>query len=75
MTAWPDPLAIDPAATALKAVHTEEVHHEAICIYKGCKNVEKALLHHTQNALEHKYIERLLNKDTGLIELNLPRVL
>ena len=72
---WPGTLTIDPAATAVEAVHAKEVHHEAMRIYRECKNVEKALLRHTQNALEHKYIEPLLNDDTGLIELDLPAVL
>ena len=36
---------------------------------------EKALLRHAQNALELKYIEPLINEDTGLIEDDLPTVL
>ena len=44
-------------------------------LYRECKNAERALLHHTQNALELKYIEPLLNNNTGLIEDELPTVL
>ena len=44
-------------------------------MYRERKNVEKALLRHVQNSLEHKYIEPLLNDDMGLIEDNLPTVL
>ena len=44
-------------------------------IIKQYKNVERALLRHTKNALEFKYIEPLLNDDTGLIEDDLPTVL
>ena len=51
------------------------MHHEKMCVYWECKNVEEALLRCVQNDLEHKYIEPLLNDDTGLIEDNLPTVL
>ena len=44
-------------------------------LYKEWKNVEKALLCHAQNALENKYIEPMINEDTGLIEDDLPTVL
>ena len=68
-------LTINPAATAVEAVHAKETHHEKMRVYRECKNVEKALLRHVQNALDHKYIEPLLNDDTGLIEDDLPTVL
>ena len=32
-------------------------------------------MRHTQKTLEYKYIEPLINKDTGLIELDFPSVL
>ena len=73
--AWPGVLTINPAATAVEAVHAKETHHEKMRVYRECKNVEKALLRHVQNALDHKYIEPLLNDDTGLIEDDLPTVL
>ena len=44
-------------------------------LYRECKIVERALLRHTQNALEIKYIEPLLIEDMGLIEDDLPTVL
>ena len=37
--------------------------------------MEKFLLCHAQNALEAKWIERLINDDTGLIEEDLPILL
>ena len=37
-------------------------------LYRECKNVETLLLHHTQNVLENKYSELLINENTGLIE-------
>ena len=44
-------------------------------LYIEYKNVEKALIRHAQNTLENKYIELLINDDTGLIEDDLPTVL
>ena len=44
-------------------------------VYRECNNVEKTLLHHTKNAIESKYVEHLINEDTGLIEDDLPSVL
>ena len=72
---WPDPLVIDPAATAIEAVHAKETYHEKIRLFRECKNVEKFLLRHAQTALEYKYIELLINEDTVLIEDDLPSVL
>ena len=44
-------------------------------LYRDCKNVERTILCYTQNALEFKYIEPLLNNGTGLIDDDLPTVL
>ena len=71
---WPGTLTINPAATAVKDVHVKETHHEKMRVYRECKNVEKALLCHVQNALEYEYIEPLLYDNTGLTEENLPTV-
>ena len=68
MTVWSGALAINPDATVVKAVHAKEAYNDKIRLYRECKSVEKALLRHTQNTLELKYIEPLLSKDTGLIE-------
>jgi hypothetical protein len=56
-------------------MHLKEVHCESIRVYRECKNVEKALLRHVQNAIEEKYIEHLLDEDTGLIEVDIPQAL
>ena len=72
---WPGTLVINPTATAVEAVHAKEAHHEQARLFRECKNVEKVLLRHVQNALEHKYIEPLINEDTGLVEQDLPSVL
>ena len=45
---WPGTLVIDAAASAVEAVHAKELHHEAMRLYRECKNVERALLRHTQ---------------------------
>ena len=73
--ALPGTLTINAAATAVKAVHAKEAHHKAMRLFRECNNMEKSLLRHTQNSLEHKYIEPLINEDTGLIKLDLPSVL
>ena len=73
--AWPGTLALDPASTAVQAVHAREAHQDKIRLYRECKNMEKFLLRHVQNALEVKWIEPLINEDTGLIEDDLPTLL
>ena len=72
---WPSALTINPATTAVEAVHTKETHPEAMPVYRKCKHVEKALLRHVQNAPKQIYIEPLLNDNMGLTEDNLPTVL
>ena len=44
-------------------------------MYRKCKNVEKALLRHIQNALEEKFIKYMVDEDTGLIEHAIPTVM
>ena len=48
---WPGVFIIDPAATAIKAVHAKEQHCESVHVYSKYKNAEKALLRHIQNSL------------------------
>ena len=72
---WPGALLIDANATPIEAVRAKEHHREMIHIYRECKNVEKSLLRHIQNALEEKYIEHMVDKNTGLIEHDIPTVL
>ena len=59
----------------MQAVQERESHNENVALYRECKNVEKALLRHIQTAVEEKYIEFLVDKDTGLIEDDVPTVL
>ena len=72
---FPSVLTIDATASVVESVHTKENHPEAMHVYRECNNVKKALLRHTQNAVKSKYTEHLINKDTGLIEDDLPSVL
>ena len=52
-----------------------EQHKEATRKYYECKNVEKALQRHIQDAIEDKYLETLVNEDTQLIQADIPTVL
>ena len=73
--AWPGALVINPATTAVEAVHKKEGHKELVCVYREYKNVEKALLCHIQNTVKKTYIEHLIDEDTRLIEHDIPTVL
>lgn len=72
---FPGALVIDPNLTAMQAVQVRETHKEDIALYRECKNVEKALLRHIQTAVEDKFIEFMVDEDTGLIEDEIPIVL
>ena len=51
------------------------MHNEAIALYRECKNIEKIPTTLYKKAVEDKFIEFMVNKDTGLIEDNIPTVL
>ena len=72
---FPGALVIDPAFTAIQAVQARESHTEDLALYRECKNVEKSLLRHIQTAVEDKYLEFMVDDDTGLIEEDIPTVL
>ena len=72
---FPRTLTIPVATTAVQALQLRETHKEEARIYRECKNIERALLRHIQTALEEKYIEHLIDDDTGLIEDDIPDVL
>ena len=44
-------------------------------LYREFKDMEKALLYHIHIALEEKYIDHLVDKDTGLLEDDIPTVM
>ena len=72
---FPGALILDPALTAVQQVQERETQKEQVALYRECKNVEKALLRHIQTALEEKYLEAMVDDDTGLIEDDIPTVL
>ena len=72
---YPPPLSIPANATAIRALELKEEYHEAKRLYLECKNVEKALLRHIQEALEEKYIEALVDEHTNLLTGDVPTIL
>ena len=72
---YPGELNIDPEANHIAALNLREAHQEARCRYYECKNMEKALQRHIQDAIEPKYLESLINEDTQLIHDDIPDVL
>ena len=72
---FPATLTIPPTATQVEALDLREKHKEAKRLYYECKNVEKALLRHIQDAVEDKYIDHLVDDDTQLISAEIPDVL
>ena len=73
--AYPGPLNILPGTTQVQALNLREQHNEAKRLYYECKNVEKALQRHIQDAMEPKYLESLIDEDTQLITEDIPFVL
>ena len=53
----------------------QEQHKEGRRSYYACKNVEKALQRHIQDAIEDKFLKSLVDKDTQLIQEDVPAVL
>ena len=72
---FPTALVISASLTAFESVNAKETHKEVTRVYREYKNVEKMLLRHIQTALEGKYINYLIDEDTGLIKLDIPTVL
>ena len=72
---YPGPLSIPNNATPIEALNTKDQHAEAKRLYLECKNVEKALMRHTQDAIEGKYIDSLVDEYTNLITGDIPVVL
>ena len=72
---YPNPLAIPTNTTQVEALSLREQHKEAKRAYYECKNVEKALQRHVQDAIEDKYLESMVDEDTQLITEDIPEVL
>ena len=52
-----------------------EQHQEQTRVYLECKNVEKALQWHIQDAIKDKYFDSLVDEDTQLIQEEIPVIL
>ena len=72
---YPPTLVIPPMSTQIQAIELKEQHNEAKRLYLECKNVEKALLQHIQDAVEDKYIESLVDEYTNLLTGDVPLIL
>ena len=72
---YPGPLVIPATATPIEALELKDRHQEAKRLYLECKNVEKALQRHIQDAIEEKYIEALVNEYTNLLDDDIPTIL
>ena len=72
---YPAALDIPAGTTQVQAFQLKEAHKEAKKLYYECKNVEKALQRHIQDAVEPKYLESLVNEDTQLIQEDISFVL
>ena len=72
---YPPPLLIPATSTQIQAIELKEQHGEAKRLYLECKNVEKALLRHIQDAIEDKFIEPLVDPYTNLLTGDVPSIL
>ena len=72
---YPAALTIPAGTDQVTALNLREQHQEQKRAYYECKNVEKALQRHIQDAIEDKYLESLIDEDTQLITEDVPTVL
>lgn len=72
---FPGALNIEPGTDQVQAFALREQYMEAKRKYYECKNIEKSLQRHIQDAIEDKYLESLVNEDTQLIQEDIPIVL
>ena len=61
---FPSSFTIPTGMDQVAALNTREVHKEQKRNYYECKNVEKELQRHIQDAIEEKYLESLIDEDT-----------
>ena len=62
-------------ATPIQALNLKDQHSEERRLYLECKNAEKALMRHIQDAIEEKYLESLVDEYTKLLLGDIPIVL
>ena len=72
---YPDPLTIPAGTDPVAALTIRERYKEDKKAYYECKNVEKSLQRHVQDAIEDKYLDMLIDEDTQLINEDIPTVL
>ena len=72
---YPAALTIPPGTDQIETLNLQEQHKEGRRSYYACKNVEKALQRHIQDAIEDKFLKSLVDKDTQLIQEDVPAVL
>ena len=72
---YPGPLVIPSNATPIEVLQLKDEYNEQKRLYLECKNIEKALLRHIQDALEDKYVVTLIDEYTNLITTDIPEVL
>ena len=72
---YPTALTIPTGSSQVEALMLRETYKEQKREYLECKNVEKALQRHVQDAIEDKYLESLVDEDTQLIQDDIPDVL
>ena len=53
----------------------KEAYNEQKRLYLECKNVEKAILRHIQDAIEDKYVESLVDDYTNLLTDDVPMIM
>ena len=72
---YPAALTIPNGTSQIEALNLREHYKEDKRIYLECKNVEKALQRHIQDAIDDKYLDTLVDEDTQLITDDIPTVL
>lgn len=72
---FPEALVVPVGTDAVQALTLREAYKDQKKSYYECKNVEKALQRHIQDAIEDKYLDSLVNEDTQLLQEDVPTVL
>ena len=65
---YPATLTIPARTDSVAALNLRTRHKEKQEAHKRCKDVERALLRHVQNAMDEEWLDTLVNEDTQLIE-------
>ena len=72
---YPALLTIPAGTDQVQALNLQDIHKEGKNAYYECKNVEKALQRHVEDAIKDKYLESLVYKGTQLLQDDIPIVL